>query len=41
MVTVVWHSDPKESEAVIESFLDAYMLGRQVRDKAMAGLMSG
>lgn len=38
-VTVTWHPDPTESEAVIKSFLDGYMLGRQERDKALATAM--
>lgn len=40
-VTVTWHPDPAESEAVIKSFLDGYMLGRQERDKSLAVPMAG
>lgn len=40
-VTVTWHPDPAESEAVIKAFLDGYMLGRQERDKVLAGPMAG
>lgn len=40
-VTITWHPDPAESEAVIKFFLDGYMMGRQERDKALAVPMAG
>lgn len=35
-VTVTWHPDPVESEAVIQAFLDGYTQGRQERDQALS-----
>lgn len=40
-VTVTWHPDPTESEAVIKSFLDGYMMGRQGRESALEGPLAG